>query len=343
MTRDGEFVMPSPGVPTTPLERLDVDSPEAQRYVVEGRPFVTRIKWPALEWTPETLKTKVGDEIVQTRDREGNFVPVTVSQYLDIVQDQRRSSGKYLPHNGPIIKAWGYDGPVAGMETLMADIELPRFIRRDQIASMFVWVRNFGAYDNKGHCEPNAASNFNVQLRGKKHVWLFPPHDAGKLGAAASKAELVERPHFSVEQRVYHPSDEHPEFKDVRCYEIVLEPGDAVYIPPFWFHWFVHYNVYQMNFNVWFMNDSLQLSPVSAEWAYMNALAEVLGGFENFKERFTALPAQTQDLLVKIANTLVNDPTRLDARKIIMAKAEGAPIAVNPRLLEVAADVEGKQ
>ena len=334
--RAAEFVMPDPGVPRIPLERLAADSEGAARHVAEARPFVTRVGWPALEWTPVVLKEKVGNQRVETRDRDGNKVPVTISEYLDIVQDPRASAARYLPHNHPIMRVWGYDGPVPGMESLLPDIELPPFIRRDQVASMYVWARNLGWYDNRSHCEPNAAANLNVQLRGRKHVWLFAPEDARRIGATAGKEELLELPFFSTEQRIYHPSEQHPEFAGVRCYEAVLEAGDAVFIPPFWFHWFVHYNTYQMNFNIWFMTDSFRLSPIAAEWAYMNALCTALGGFANVKAAFARLPAETQDLLVKIANTLVDDPSCLDARGIVTAKMAAAEPALSPRLFEVA-------
>ena len=49
-----DFVFPDPGVPTLPLERLEIDSEQAARYVAEARPFIARIRdWGALEWSLE--------------------------------------------------------------------------------------------------------------------------------------------------------------------------------------------------------------------------------------------------------------------------------------------------
>jgi hypothetical protein len=243
---DSTFVMPDPGVPRIPLVRLDIDSAEAARYVAESRPFVTRINWPARDWTPDYLREKVGTNRVPVWKRDGTRPELTISEFLDLVDNAKQASEDYVLHNFPIIKLWGADGPVAGMEALLADLQIPAFVQRDRIREMFVWARNSGAYDNKSHCEPNAAANFNVQIRGKKHVWLFPPEDAGALGVATTnRDELVTPPFFSQTQRVFAPSEEHPEFREVRCYETVLEPGDAIYIPVFWFHWYVHHDFYQ--------------------------------------------------------------------------------------------------
>jgi Cupin-like domain len=331
MPMDGSFTMPDPGVPTTPIERLDIESEQAARYVVESRPFVARVDWPALQWSPEYLKAKVGATIVPLRRRNGDTVEVTISEFLDLIQHQREASAEYVMHNYPIMRIWGRDGPRPEMECLLADLPLPPWIRRDCIQEMYVWARNMGAYDNRSHCEPNASAAINVQLRGKKHVWLFPPEDAGLLGAASPRDEMMGPPFFSAGQTVYRPSAEHPGFANVRCYETVLEPGDAIHIPTFWFHWFVHYDLYQMNVNAWFRSASIPVSPVSAEWAYMNALCLSLGGWSVAAERFAALPDETQQLLHKIAVMLIEDRRCTDVKLWGQARVDAPKIVIDPR------------
>ncbi|CAN5386119.1 hypothetical protein BH11MYX1_BH11MYX1_39080 [soil metagenome] len=324
-TDDVAFTMPEPGVPTIPLDRLELDSKEAARYAAESRPFVTRVDWPALQWTPDYLRQKVGTNLVPVWKRDGTRPNLSISSYLDLIDDTKRASEDYILHNFPIIKLWGDEGQVAGMEPLLADLRLPAFIHADKIREMFAWVRNGGWHDNKSHCEPNAAANFNVQLQGKKRVWLFSPDDAGLLGVATTKREeLVTPPFFSQTQTVFKPSEDHPSFANVRCYETVLEPGDAVYIPVFWFHWFVHYDLYQLNFNVWFDAGPIPLSPISAEWSFMTALCLTLGGFASANEKFAALPIETQELLTSIATALVADRRCTDLEQRGSAK-KGAP------------------
>lgn len=328
---DGSFIMPDPGVPTIPIERLDLESDQAARYVAESKPFVARVDWPAVRWTPEYLKAKVGATLVPLRKRNGDRVDITVSEFLDLVEHHEQSSAEYVMHNYPIMKIWGFDGPVREMECLLPDLRLPPWIQRDRIQEMYVWARNKGWYDNKSHCEPNAAAAINVQLRGKKHVWLFPPEDAGLLGAASPREDMMEPPFFSAGQTVYHASAEHPGFANVRCYEAVLEPGDALHIPTFWYHWFVHYNVYQMNVNIWFDTGTIPVSPVAAEWAYMNALCLSLGGWSVVKERFAALPLETQELLHKIAVALIEDRRCTDVKRWLEARRTAPKITIDPK------------
>lgn len=328
---DGSFVMPDPGVPTVAIERLDIESEQAARYVAESRPFVARVDWPALQWTPAYLKAKVGGTIVPVRKRTGDRVEVTISEFLDLVENHKEATADYVMHNYPIMKLWGHDGPSPEMECLLADVRLPRWMERDRIQEMYLWARNAGWYDNKSHCEPNAAAAINVQLRGKKHVWLFSPDDAGLLGAASPRDEMMGPPFFSANQTVYRASAEHPGFANVRCYETVLEPGDALHIPTFWYHWFVHYNLYQMNMNVWFKRDVLPITPVSAEWAYMNALCFSLGGWSVAHDRFAALPVETQELLHKIAVTLIEDRRCTNAQLCGQSRVDAPKIVIDPK------------
>jgi cupin-like protein len=328
---DGSFVMPDPGVPTIPVERLDIESEQAARHVAESRPFVARVDWPALQWTPEYLKAKVGATIVPLRKRNGDRVEVTISEFLDLVEHQRAASAEYVIHNYPIMKIWGHDGPRPEMASLLADLRLPSWIPRDSIQEMYVWARNMGFYDNKSHCEPNAGAAINLQIRGKKHVWMFPPEDAGLIGAASPRDEMMGPPFFSAGQTVYHPSAEHPGFANVRCYKTVLEPGDALHIPTFWYHWFVHEDLYQMNMNIWFRSASIPISPVSAEWAYMNALCLSLGGWAGVQERFAALPLETQELLNQIAVRLIEDRRCTDVAQWQQARVDAPKITIDPK------------
>jgi len=329
-----EFVFPDPGVPKIPLERLDLYSEEAAQRVALSRPFVAKVTdWPALQWTPDSLRQKIGHGTVPLLKRTGEKVEARVSEYIDLVDNMRSGTGEYAPHNFPVI---ALAGPSAKpeFETLLADLRLPAWVNSSNLNAAFVWLKNIGYYDNKSHCEPNAAANLNLQVRGKKHVWLFPPEDACYIGAASPREEMMGPPYFSANQSVYAPSTEHPEFAKVRCYETILEPGDIIHIPTFWYHWFVHYDAYQINFNCWFYNDQIPVTPVSAEWAYMKSLCLALGGFDVAPDRFAALPLETQELLAKIAQNLILDPRITDLKKNRELVTSGRPLAIDPKLVD---------
>jgi hypothetical protein len=228
MMPNKNFVFPDPGVPRIPLERIDLHSEQAARYIAESRPFVARLDWPCLKWTPDYLKEKVGDRLVRLRRRSGDPAELTITRFLELIENSEEAAKEYVVQNFPIIKLWGFHaddeyrgdlsrtGPNAEMEPLLADLRIPDYIPRDRVKEIFVWARNVGWYDNKSHCEPNAGAGLNLQIMGKKHVWLFPPEDAGLLGVSSPREEMMDPPYFSAGQTVYHPSDEHPEFKHVR-------------------------------------------------------------------------------------------------------------------------------
>jgi hypothetical protein len=116
-------------------------------------------------------------------------------------------------------------------------------------------------------------------------------------------------------------SERFPRFKDARCFEVVLEPGNALFIPPFWFHWFVHYPVFQLNLNVWWEPARHGLSPVSANWAYASALCKALGGFTEAMAAFEMLPPETQELLRRIEDHLLNDPSIMRPAEMLAGRA----------------------
>jgi hypothetical protein len=101
----------------------------------------------------------------------------------------------------------------------------------------------------------------------------------------------------------------------------VLEEGDAIFIPPFWFHWFAHYPVYQLNMNIWWEPTQIPLSPMSGDWMYMSALCEALGGFDKAVEAFAHLPEETQALLRRIERILLDNPTLTRSKAMLDARS----------------------
>eukprot|EP00616_Rhizochromulina_sp_CCMP1243_P000940 CAMPEP_0118970540 /NCGR_PEP_ID=MMETSP1173-20130426/7412_1 /TAXON_ID=1034831 /ORGANISM="Rhizochromulina marina cf, Strain CCMP1243" /LENGTH=551 /DNA_ID=CAMNT_0006919915 /DNA_START=42 /DNA_END=1697 /DNA_ORIENTATION=- len=83
------------------------------------------------------------------------------------------------------------------------------------------------------HAHYDQSHNFLIQLIGRKRVLLYPPRQY---------AYLYPFPHTHVS---YHQSQvdfadpdvlTFPDFTRAGAVEAILEPGDAIYIPPFWWH-----------------------------------------------------------------------------------------------------------
>jgi hypothetical protein len=309
-----------------PIERLDLESDKAHQYVVEGRPFVTRISgWRALEWDIPYLKDRIGANPITLTRKTGEEVSMPIAELLDLIQDPTWLE-RYNPpgFGGPLLYLRNVDNPsLPETKALLSDFELPAFIRPESLSSIQIWAQDsrspeHGFYDSGLHVEPNAMSNLNLQVLGKKQVWLFPPHDSGSL--AIEKGVLDRPPYWSQYSSVGRKCE--PPTEGVRCHRTVLEPGDAVFIPAFWFHWFVHYHLFQLNLNFWFVPDRVELSPMSSAWAFSNALADALGGFQHVAENYAKLPDETKALLRRMEESLLEKPALLSTREMLRRRVE---------------------
>jgi hypothetical protein len=227
--------------------------------------------------------------------------------------------GEYILPYAPVIRIQHpITGPVQEMATFRDDIVIPPFMREDKISSINLWTSH-GPGASVNHCEPNAMANLNVQIRGKKHVWLFSPDDAKCLSVQSA---VMEPPFVASEVAPEAVSTAHAPFRDARCFETIIEEGDAVFIPPFWFHWFVHYPVFQLNMNFWWEPDQIPLSPISGEWMFMSALCKALGGFDTAVEEFARLPEETKALLRRIERQLIDDVSLKSSLAMLKLRAQ---------------------
>ncbi len=90
-----------------------------------------------------------------------------------------------------------------------------------------------------------------VQLRGRKLATLLAPDQRRWLALPAWNA-------------IYSPVDvhdetmeRHPRFRHASCHRATLEPGDALYIPCWWFHELRSLDDDTTSVNVWFRNEGV--------------------------------------------------------------------------------------
>lgn len=80
------------------------------------------------------------------------------------------------------------------------------------------------------HCE--TPGNFYVQVEGRKRWWLYPPASLLFLAPPAARMQ-----HFYTEGDPEAPDPAtHPLLALADRWETVLEPGDVLWFPPFWWH-----------------------------------------------------------------------------------------------------------
>lgn len=314
--------------PTNPAKKLplpevdDPDGPAARRMIEAKQPFVCRLTdWNVLRWTIPYLQSKVGHVTrqmvrVDTKER----FTLTTAEFLGIVERDPGWKSKMMSAEG--------GGPPINLRrpeyaSLYADLPLPSYVTSATDYTALVMMRNsrdVGTgeyYDTPAHYELNVTPSIYVQVMGRKHLWLFAPDQAPLLGV---ESFMTEPPYLSNgADACVHPA-RYPKLAEATCYEVVLEPGVLVFWPEFWVHWFVHHHDFQLNIRVDWHQPRFELNPMSSSWAFCNAMADALGGFGELQQTFRALPRETQDLLVKIEQTLLNQPRVLEPDTMTAAR-----------------------
>ncbi|TAE58176.1 MAG: cupin-like domain-containing protein [Nostocales cyanobacterium] len=113
---------------------------------------------------------------------------------------------------------------------LLPDIEIPNYISQKSFMVANIWI---GTGGNTTPLHWDAAQNILCQVRGRKRLLLFAPNQTEYLypHSVDSKA-----PHLSYVNIDKPDFDKFPKFKQAQSIECVLEAGEMLFMPPFWWH-----------------------------------------------------------------------------------------------------------
>jgi ribosomal protein L16 Arg81 hydroxylase len=216
----------------------------AERYVRRERPVIVRggvSDWrPLYKWTPEYLKAMCGTrrgkiwvstsgdwlnsdadpEVAFAKAIDDIFVPGNTEQQVQVAQQNLREFVALHEESPPI-----------------------RYISKKVIAKN-IWMGSTGNI-TKAHYDMH--DNINVQLRGRKEIILFPstqldelyPRSAWEYMSNFSRVEIA-KPDLS----------RYPRFSQATPLRAILEPGDFIYIPIYWWHQFYTLEA-SLNVNFW--------------------------------------------------------------------------------------------
>jgi len=188
--------------------------------------------WAALErWTPDYLKARCGSEMVEImmgRSSDADYeincerhkTRMRLDHYIDLVQSAGETNDFYMVANNRSIEA-------GGMRLLLDDIHIfDGILDPDSTAAkLFLW------YGPAGTVTPLHYDTLNVllaQVSGRKKVTLMP----------SFQTHLVYN-HIGVYSQVDCEApdyDRYPLFRKVSPLVVVLEPGEALFIPVGWWH-----------------------------------------------------------------------------------------------------------
>jgi hypothetical protein len=190
--------------------------------------------WPALGWTPDNLKSRIGDaeveyqggraanpgfeEAMPSHVRRGPF-----SAFIDQITAPGAGNDVYMT-------AYNASRNAAALAPLAADLgPLDAFVTPTGGAlDGMPWIGPAGTFTPLHH---DLTNNLIVQVVGRKRLRLAPPSETAKLAnerGVYSDVRDLEDPKLDLAR--------FPRLKDIRLYEVVLEPGEILFVPVGWWH-----------------------------------------------------------------------------------------------------------
>jgi LPS sulfotransferase NodH len=187
--------------------------------------------WPAMDrWTPDYLKSRVGDEIVEVmaernadplfeRNSSKHRREMRFGDYVDRVYSGEVTNEYYLVANNGFFQR-------QTVRSLLDDIRLfPEYLTGDASQGVFLWFGPAGTLTPLHHDTSNI---FMAQVSGRKHVKMVPASQWQYVYNSVGVFSDVDpdNPDFA----------RFPEFRKATVIDVILEPGEVLFMPIGWWH-----------------------------------------------------------------------------------------------------------
>lgn len=257
------------------IPRIDAaDGARIREHVARSKPAVisgAAADWPIRRnWTREALLDRLGGAEVRYRLSPTDTHPaIDADGRLLRLEDQQGTLGDYLLRMAGTPNVFldanlvclasrrGKANP--DLAPLLTDVVRPDFLDEAGIDTIGIWLSGRGVR-TRLHYDRNGRHNFNAQLAGRKEVVLVPPGEFPKLYPFP-----ISEPIYNF-TRVgnYDPDpDAFPLFAEATGYRGILDQGDLLFIPAFWYHALTHVGDFNFNLNFWCDAHDVPMSSVA--------------------------------------------------------------------------------
>lgn len=225
-----------------PIERIEKPTVEEfqHKFVMEDKPVIisgVANQWTACSlWNPDTLKSMFGNVRVPVRQSDNEIdvffgkstaiTEISIADYIDSIESinidtQRPSYLGNLSLTSPLAQDY--------FDQLKQHFDFPSYFPDNSGFDIRIWM---GAANQKSTIHNDAEHNFNAQISGKKVFILFAPEEYEKLYVKKIDDELWSSPIDPQQPNL----EMFPLFHEANGLEAVLNQGDILFIPAFWWH-----------------------------------------------------------------------------------------------------------
>jgi hypothetical protein len=223
----------SPGSFRIPVERAGVLKAEEffERYYYARIPVLLEgfaRPWPAINrWCPKYLALRFGDVLVEVAPRgsngvrpEGGWPRMRLAELADRMEVETEAS-VYL-------MAQGHAFGIPALAELCEDVILDEqwFGRDVDVGTLALWL---GPRDTVTPLHRDKTATILAQVLGSKRVTLIGPDHTDNLYAIGEGYSEVD-PDLSDAWMRW------PRFSEVEACSVTLQAGDALFLPPRWWH-----------------------------------------------------------------------------------------------------------
>ena len=234
------------------IERIDNPTLEEFKHKIfsSRKPAIITGKmndWKALSlWSVDYLNNIVGDKEIDVNfsknkifsfDPEAQFNIVSkkikFTDFTNWIVQEKTTEEYYYLQQSPITTTF---------PELVRDIEIPDYIDQKLFIIANLWISTAG---NVSQLHYDMSENLLSQICGRKRVLLFEPKQTSLLYPFPAHSKIPHMSQLNIDQP---DIDKFPKFQKAKYMECLLEPGEMLFIPAFWWHQV--YSLEQLNISI---------------------------------------------------------------------------------------------